>query len=118
MVLVTGGLSASAAVVATTELYDPASGIWTATGSLNNGHSNHTATLLRNGMVLIAGGQGGFLASSELYDPTSGTWTAEGSLNTETYSHTATLLQNGMVLVAGGYYFNAVRRAELTHGPR
>src|SRR6266576_3264214 len=54
------------------------------TGSLNTARDNHTATLLPNGKVLVAGGLGssGFLTSAELYDPASGSWTATGSLNT------------------------------------
>src|SRR5439155_13339690 len=78
---------------------------WTATGSLNIARYFHTATLLQNGMVLVAGGidsNGIPSASAELYNPASGTWTATGSLNTGRDSHTTTLLQNGMVLVAGG----------------
>src|SRR6266700_2911199 len=84
---------------------DPASGTWTATGSLNTGRFLHTATLLPNGMVLVAGGLDSNFhssASAELYDPASGTWTATGSLNTARAEHTATLLSNGMVLVAAG----------------
>src|SRR6266436_503421 len=82
----------------------PASGNWTATGSLNNARFLHTATLLPNGKVLVAGGSGitGILANAELYNPASGTWTATGSLNTARWEHTATLLPNGKVLVAGG----------------
>ena len=65
--------------------------------------SSHTATLLPNGKVLVAGGgDGGAIASAELYDPASGTWTATGSLLTERFDHTATLLPNGKVLVVGG----------------
>src|SRR6476620_8525462 len=80
-----------------------ASWIWRATGRLNTARFGHTATLLQNGMVLVAGGYDNIaLASAELYDPASRTWTATGSLNTARYSHTATLLQNGRVLVAGG----------------
>src|SRR5438034_1069912 len=79
------------------EPYDPASCTWTATGSLNTARNYHTATLLQNGMVLVAGGQdsNGFIsASAELYDPASGTWTATRSLNTARFVHTATLLRN------------------------
>ena len=83
---------------------DPARGIWRATGRLNTARFVHTATLLQNGMVLVAGGIGqtDVPASAELYDPASRTWTATGSLNTARFCHTTTLLQNGMVLVAGG----------------
>jgi hypothetical protein len=79
-------------------------GTWTPTGSLNTGRRLHTATLLPNGMVLVAGGFGfnNVFASAELYDPANGTWTPTGSLNTARTEHTATLLPNGMVLVAGG----------------
>ena len=81
-----------------------ASWIWRVTGNLNNKRGDHTATLLQNGMVLVAAGAEGAtrLASAELYDPASGTWTATDSLNTARWVHTATLLQNGRVLVAGG----------------
>ncbi|PYU18576.1 MAG: hypothetical protein DMG30_27290, partial [Acidobacteria bacterium] len=97
-------------------MYDPASGTWTATASLNTGRDLHTATLLPNGKVLVAGGSNGAaLASAQLYDPASGTWTATGSLNTARYLYTATLLPNGKVLVAGGddSNFNASASAEL-----
>ena len=65
----------------------------------------HTATLLPNGKVLVAGGSngGGSLSSAELYDPASGSWSTTGSLATARDYHTATLLPNGKVLVAGGY---------------
>src|SRR5207245_942141 len=95
---------------------DPASGTWTFTGSLNTARYLHTATLLPNGMVVVAGvGIIGVLASAELYDPASGTWTVTGDLNIGRTAHTATLLPNGMVLVAGGFdnTFIASASAEL-----
>ncbi len=102
-VLVAGGIEA-AAVSASAELYDPASGTWTTTGSLNAARDYHTATLLANGKVLVAGGSeaSSSQVSAELYDPASGTWTTTGSLHNARYYHTATLLPNGKVLVAGG----------------
>ncbi len=64
----------------------------------------HTATLLNNGMVLIAGGNGSGMASisAELYNVATGTFAVTGSMNAGRYSHTATLINNGLVLVAGG----------------
>src|SRR5436190_4185354 len=77
---------------------------WEYTGSLKTARFHHTATLLPDGRVLVAGGEDRLyaLASAELYDPATGTWSDTGSLNTARDSHTATLLPNGMVLVVGG----------------
>ena len=73
-------------------------------GSMNVARSNHTATLLNNGKVLVAGGYGNGPnpASAELYDPASGTWSSTGSMSVARSNHTATLLLNGKVLVTGG----------------
>jgi hypothetical protein len=102
-VLVAGG-DGTSSVQASAELYDPISGTWTLTGSMNSVRELHTATLLSNGKVLVAGGDRGVtpLASAEIYDPATGKWTTTGVLNTARNQHTATLLPNGNVLVAGG----------------
>jgi N-acetylneuraminic acid mutarotase len=92
-------------LLATTPVLVRAQGNFTQTGSLNTPRSLHSATLLSNGEVLVAGGKsttGTALASAELYNPTTGKWTATGSMTTARYSHSATLLSNGEVLVAGG----------------
>ena len=94
------------------------SGTWEETGSLATQHTQHTATLLSNGKVLVAGGldkRTRVLASAELYDLASGTWTATDNLATARFNHTATLLPDGKVLVAGGedVSFIALASAEL-----
>jgi len=73
------------------------------TGSLTNGRWNHTATLLPNGKVLVAGGFGSNPSSAELYDPVTNAWTSAGSLANGRSMHTSTLLLNGKVLIIGGF---------------
>src|SRR5439155_1760760 len=77
---------------------------WEYTGSLNTARFYHTATLLPNGKVLVAGGgqTDPYSASAELYNPATGSWSPTGSFDTGRIFHTATLLANGKVLVAGG----------------
>jgi hypothetical protein len=82
-----------------------AAGNFTVVGNMTTARAAHTATLLRNGKVLIAGGEGdGFqaLASAELYDPSTRTFAPTGSMIMPRYAHSATLLADGRVLMAGG----------------
>jgi hypothetical protein len=76
--------------------------------------SGHTATLLRDGTVLIAGG-GNVLTTAEIYDPVTETFAMTGSMHWPRFDHSATLLFNGGVLIAGGDdpNLNANRTAEL-----
>lgn len=105
-VLVAGGVidgADSSAVSGAAQLYDPTDGSWTATGNLREGRAGHTATLLLDGSVLVAGGfaMNGSPTAAELYDPQTGRWTTTGNMIEARSEHTATLLRDGTVLVAG-----------------
>ncbi|WP_375773295.1 hypothetical protein NR798_21245 [Archangium gephyra] len=107
-VLVAGGEGSSPSdILATTEVYDPATGTWSAAGSMVWHREVHTATPLPGGKVLVTGGEGRspfyLLAMAEVYDPVTGTWSAVKSMASARSNHTATLLPDGKVLVAGGY---------------
>jgi uncharacterized protein (TIGR03437 family) len=85
---------------------------WGVTDSLSTARSQHTATLMDNGKVLVAGGNTGgasITGSAEVYDPATGAWNPTGNLNTPRQQHIAVKLQNGKVLVAGGGSTNPVR---------
>ena len=110
LVLVAGGTTVdfNGVTVASAELYDPATGLWTGTGNMLLGRERHTATVLGNGQVLVAGGDtydgvsANVVAESELFDPGLGTWSATASMGTPRFGAKAVLLRNGRVLEAGG----------------
>ena len=79
------------------------SGSFNPTGSMNTSRIDHTATLLANGEVLVAGGTNnstGYLSSAELYNPSTRKWAVTGSMTVPRDGHDAVLLPNGEVLVA------------------
>lgn len=108
-VLVTGGSTSLShgGAIALAELYDPGAGKWTPIGNMAEARYGHTATLLREGTVMVVGGVGNgddhptintSLVSAERYDPASGSWIATGPLAEGRAKHTATLLLDGTVL--------------------
>jgi len=90
----------------TAAIFTPATATFSqTTGTPISPRYYHSATLLPNGQVLLAGGIGGpagILAAGESFDPPSGLFLASGALGIPRYNHTATLLQTGQVLVTGG----------------
>jgi WD40 repeat protein len=87
------------------EVYDPATGTFSAVGHLSTGRYLANAALLPNGLVLVAGGlddDDNSLASAELYDPATGTFAPTGTLATARAAATATVLPGGKVLFTGG----------------
>src|SRR5205807_10072209 len=96
-VLVTGGLSGNS-YLSRAELYDPTNGTWTPIAPMSTNRAFHTATLLPNGAVLVAGGRNSSttaISKAELYDPVAGTWTVTGTMNVPRRNQTTTLLPAG-----------------------
>jgi N-acetylneuraminic acid mutarotase len=111
-VLVTGGTSGATPLspgLPSAEIFDPATGGWTSAAPMQEPRRGHTAVLLPNKHVLVAGGtavrSGDSLKSlrtAELYDPEEDTWTTTGAMTDARSGHTAVALDGGRVLVAGG----------------
>jgi hypothetical protein len=113
-ILVTGGLplpGSDVSALASAELFDPVRKVFTPTGAMGLPRAGHTATVLRDGRVLVVGGRDGTCLftcgqrtwrDAELYDPATGAFTAAGTPAQARFDHTATLLPDGRVLIAGG----------------
>ena len=103
-VLITGGADHDApGGVASAEVFHVADMSFHAVRPMHFARVAHTASLLRDGRVLIVGGRGDRVnAIAELYDPKTESFNDTGSLATPRYKHTAGLLPDGRVLVAGG----------------
>ena len=105
-VMVCGGLcSQNTGALASCEIYDTVTGLWTSTAPMSVARYAHTATVLNNGLIFVAGGtgvNGTPLTSTELYDPTAHTWSNGPSLSLGLTQHSAILLSTGNVLIAGG----------------
>jgi hypothetical protein len=113
---------ALAALVLSLSFTTPAQAdLFTYTGAMGTNHSSHTATLLPNGKVLVAGGYGASslysLPVAELYAPATGLWTPAAVMNKARVDHTATLLPDGGIVVAGGYQGPYLSSAELYPAP-
>ena len=106
-VLIAGGFreeGTTEIAIASAEIFDPFNRTFTPISDMNEPRNGHTATLLPNGKVLLAGGwnQQGRTGTAELYDPETRTFEYTGSLMTPRQGLSATLLKNGQVLIAGG----------------
>jgi Galactose oxidase, central domain/Kelch motif len=113
-VLVAGGCGSGTpcdAVLSSAEIYDPRTALWSTTAPLASPRLFHTATLLRDGRVLVLGGcvsdpcrEG--LSSAEIFNPGSGSWSSAGNMAQGRLFPSASLLPDGRVLVAGGCTFD------------
>ncbi|WP_437317161.1 Kelch repeat-containing protein [Sorangium sp. So ce385] len=106
LVLLTGGRGHGFGmdeVLASAELYDPTADTWTPAPPMQRARIAHTATLLPDGRVLVAGGEEPDVRfAAELYDPATDTWTHTGPMQRARTGHTATLLLDGRVLLVDG----------------
>jgi hypothetical protein len=111
-VLIAGGRAKAGngySVIATAEIYDPASGAISLAGAMVTGRHSADAVLLADGRVLVAGGAGATnaaIGSAEHYSPAAGppgTWTVAASMAVSRADFTLTLLANGQALAAGGW---------------
>jgi len=129
-VLVAGGFtgtpsgSNSQSVTDTAETYNPASGTWTTVPALNVRRALHSAALLPDGRVLVAGGRTCNQAppavcnftfvttSAEIYDPATNTWTPTANMNVPRHTTNAARLPDGRILIPNGFWGQGDPRRE------
>jgi hypothetical protein len=101
---VAGGFDTNDNFTASAELYNSSTGTWTPTGSMSTGRVDFVLTVLANGQVLAAGGDGYNVtfSNAELYNPATGTWIPTGSMTSGYSGGGAVLLQDGQVLALVG----------------
>jgi len=118
-VLVSGGVSAiytstNTATVSSAEIYNPNTGIWTSTGSLNTSRADAATSLLQNGKVFTFGGYNNtgnnnpntYLTSAEIYDPSTGQWSSTSGISGTVGLPTSPVtLSNGDVLISNDAQF-------------
>jgi hypothetical protein len=104
-VLIAGGMERNGVWLNSAELYDLASGRFTAADRMTSRRAGAMATLLPNGKVLIAGGSDGSgrsLSTTEIYDPLPNAFSQAGEMTAPRGHGIAILLKTGKVLIAGG----------------
>ena len=103
-VLVAGEPSRTTPTLTLADLYDPATGTFTPTGSMHNARVGFAATQLPDGKVLVEGGVNNTMRvkTAEIYDPATGTWSITASMKQAREAQSAILLKDGTVLVSGG----------------
>ncbi len=127
-VLITGGRGSNSgsSLLASTEVFDPATGLWASAGNMASKHNSHAATLMADGQVIVTGGTNGdsniLFWSTELYDATSSAWSKGPQMiytvtpgGGSRIGHNLTLLNDGRILASGGT--NSIMATAEMYGP-
>src|SRR5579871_6535017 len=105
-ILITGGTDANGKPLATTEMYDPTTGAFTASTSMNVARAKHAAIVLKSGDVLVTSGLttgGSYSDTAEIFSANSQQWTLlQSSMGSGRANHAMAILADGNVMIAGG----------------